>query len=315
MNTIKNLLWMLFAGIILVSCNKAEYKKSKGGMPYQLFKGKDKDTQQIKAGNFIKIEFTQKIHDSVYFTTVGALPQYRQVNVVADPYDISELWTSLKVGDSLITTQMIDTFIKRNPQNIPPQFKKGMKIISYVKILGVFPSDTAARADYENENKKWMASEIATIEKYLADKKITAQKTPSGAMVEIIKPGTGNLIDSGNYISVNYTGTSWSGKKFDSNTDSAFQHVGPYPFVAGAGAMIKGFDEAVQLMRMGSTARVYIPSVLAYAGNPTSPLIKPYENLIFEIEIVDVKDKMPPQPDMRGMQPQVPGVNTPQPNK
>ena len=301
MNTIKNLLGVLFAGILLVGCGKGEFRKSKGGMPYQLFEGKD--TQRIKAGDFIKIQFTQKVKDSVYFTTVGAMPQYRQVNAMSDPYDISELWTSLQVGDSLVTTQMIDTFIKRSPQNIPPQFKKGDKIISYVKILAVFSSDTTAKADYDNENKKWLAGEIATIGKFLAEKKITAQKTPSGAFVETITPGTGNLIDSGKYISVNYTGTSWSGKKFDSNTDSTFQHVAPYPFIVATGAMIKGFDEAVQLMRMGGRAKVYVPSVLAYAGSPTSPLIKPYEHLIFDIEIVEVKDKAPAQPDQGGQLP------------
>jgi FKBP-type peptidyl-prolyl cis-trans isomerase len=94
-------------------------------------------------------------------------------------------------------------------------------------------------------------------------------------------------------VIVNYTGTSWSGKKFDSNTDSSFGHVGPMPFIAGIGGMIKGFDEAALLLRKGSVARVYIPSVLGYAGQPNSPNIKPYENLVFDIEVLDVKDKAP----------------------
>ena len=84
MNTIKKNVLFLFVslslGVMLVSCNKATYKKTKGGMPYQLFKGKD--TQQIRMGDFIKIQITQKIKDSIYFTTVGALPQYKQI----DPY-------------------------------------------------------------------------------------------------------------------------------------------------------------------------------------------------------------------------------------
>ena len=320
MKTIKNLLVFIFVSItlggVLVGCSKAKYKKTKGGMPYQLFRGKD--TQLIQAGDYIKIQFTQKIKDSVYFTTVGLLPQYQQVNVQQSPYDISELWTSLRVGDSIVATQMIDTFMKRNPQNIPPQFKKGDKIMTYVKILAIFKTDSAARADYEKGNQEWLAGEVKTIEKFLADKKITTQKTPSGALVETIIPGTGNLIDSGKYVSVNYTGTSWSGKKFDSNTDSSFQHMGPLSFVVGtvgAGGMIKGIDEAVRLMRMGTKAKVYIPSVLAYAGNPGSPLIKPYENLIFDIEVLDIKDKMPVQPQMPGQQPQVQQMENPQPNK
>ena len=316
MNTIKNLLLFLFAGILLVSCSKATYKKTKGGMPYQLFKGKD--TQQIKTGDFIKIQITQKIKDSVYFTTAGGLPQYQQISDQQLPYDISELWTSLKVGDSVVTTQMMDTFIKRDPQRIPPQLKKGDKIITYIKILAAFKSDTAARADYEQGNKDWLAGEVKTIEKFLADKKITAQKTPSGAYVEIINAGTGNLIDSGKYISARYTGTSWSGKKFDSNRDSSFGHTDPLSFVVGStgpGSMIKGFDEGVRFLGLGGKAKVYVPSLLGYGASPSTPLIKPYENLIFEIEITDIKDKAPVRADMGNQPPQIQNVDIPQPNK
>lgn len=295
MNTIKNLLLFVLTGMILVSCGKATYKKTKGGMPYQLFSGKD--TQQVRSGDFIKIQFTQKIQDSVYFTTVGAMPDYRQINPAqSGPYDISELWTSLKVGDSIITTQMIDTFMKRDPQRIPPHLKKGDKIISYYKILAVFANDSLARADYDNETRLWQAKEAKTIEDYLAEKKITTVKSPSGVSVEIIDPGTGNKSDSGKFISVNYTGTSWSGKKFDSNTDSAFGHLMPLDFVIGSGEMTKGFDEAVRGLGVGAKIRAYIPSSLAYGANPNSPLIKPNESLIFDIEVLDVKDKRPAEP-------------------
>lgn len=309
MNTIKNLLVFLVAGVLLVSCSKGKYRKTAGGMPYQLFKGDGKDTQQIKAGDYIKVQFTRKIKDSVYFTTVGTLPVYMQVNPVAQPYDISELWAGLKVGDSVVATQMIDSFIKRDPQSIPPQFKRGDKIVYYLKVLKIFASDSLARADYDKANKDWLDGEIGSIQKFLADKKITAEKTASGSFVEMITPGTGNPIDSGKYVSVKYTGTSWSGKKFDSNTDSTFGHTDLLSFVVGTagtpGGMIKGFDDGVKLMKLGSKAKIYIPSILGYAGSPGSPLIKPFENLIFDVEIVNVQDKAP-APPRNQMQPPPP---------
>ncbi len=291
MNTIKNVVLFLFSVAVVTACNKASYKKTAGGMPYQVYKGKD--TQRIYAGNFVKIHLTQKIKDSVYYTTEGKLPIFLQVNAAPQPYDIAELWTNLRVGDSVIATQMMDTFIKRAPQNIAPGFKKGDRIITYIKIIAVFATDSLAQADDKNTKKDWLDTEIKTVEKYLADKKITAQKTASGAFVQILNPGTGNLIDSGNYIAVNYTGTTFSGIKFDSNTDTAFHHTEPYSFVVLSGQMIKGFDEAMTFMRPGGTAKVYIPSMLGYGANPSSPLIKPFDNLIFDIEIKDVKDKEP----------------------
>ncbi len=302
MKTIKKLLFVFVCIVIAAGCKNADYRKTKGGMPYKIYPGKG--TQKVKVGDFIRLELTQKANDSVLYTTGGKLPIYLQVTATPNPYDISEVWTSMNVGDSIVATQMIDTFIARSPQSVPPQFKKGDRILTYAKITQVFANDTLARLDDEKGRKELSVVEIKDVEKYLADKKITAQKTPSGAFVQIINPGTGNLVDTGNYVSVNYTGTTFSGVTFDSNTDSAFQHVGPYPFVAGTGAMIKGFDEAVMLLRKGGIAKVYIPSMLAYGANPQSPKIKPFDHLIFDLEIKDIQEKMPTRPEM----PQPPNV-------
>ena len=299
MKTIKNFISLLFAMAMLVSCNKVTYRKTAGGMPYQLYPGKG--TQKIYAGNIVKYNVIYKVKDSVFFSSFGKLPAYMPVNQVAEPYDISEVWTKLKVGDSVVTTQMMDTFIKRSPQNIPPRFKKGDRIITYLKVLDVFLSDSAMTVDEEKEKKKFLAGEIDFLEKYLANQNIKTEKTPSGAFVQIINPGAGNLIDSGKYVSVKYTGTSFSGKRFDSNTDSSFHHMEPLSFTVNGNQMMKGFDEAMMLLRPGSSAKVYIPSLLGYGPNPDPRTgIKPFEHLIFDIVVTDVKDKAPEQkPEQR----------------
>jgi len=294
MRTIKNLTLFLIATTLLAGCGKVSYRKTAGGMPYQLYKGKG--TQQISAGNILKANVSYKVKDSVYFSSFGKLPVYMPVNPETQPYDISEVMTKLKIGDSVVATQMMDTFIRRNPQSIPPDFKKGDRIITTLKVLGIFTSDSAAKADEEKEKKVYLASEIEYLSKYLAGKNIITEKTASGAFVQIINPGSGNLIDSGKYVSVNYTGTTLSGKKFDSNTDTTFHHVGPYPFTVNAQQMIQGFDEAVQLMKLGGSAKVYVPSMLAYGPRPQPGSgINPFEHLVFDIAIVDVKDKAPEQ--------------------
>ncbi len=260
-------------------------------MPYKLFRSND--TQRVVPGNYIKISVLQKVKDSVLISTQKALPIYLFVsNQEQKPYDISEIWPLLHLGDSVIIMQAIDTFIKRAPQSVPPQFKRGDQVITTIKVLGIFTSDSLARADEAKARETYLQGEIKEIEKYLAGKNITARKTPSGAFVEIVRPGEGNLVDTGNYISVNYKGTSWSGVTFDSNTDSAFQHVGPFNFVVGSRPMIKGFDEGLCFLQKGTKARFYIPSTLGY-GPSGNQNIKPYEHLIFDIEVLDVKDKAP----------------------
>src|SRR5690349_17386614 len=158
MRTIKNLVLFLLATTLLASCGKVAYRKTPGGMPYQLYKGKD--TQSIFARNIVKVNLSYKVKDSVYFSSFGKIPVYMPVNPESQPYDISEIMTKLKIGDSVIATQMMDTFIKRNPMSIPPEFKKGDRIITTLKVLAIFTNDSAAVADEEKEKKKLLASEI-----------------------------------------------------------------------------------------------------------------------------------------------------------
>lgn len=282
----------LVALVLLAACGKTSYKKTPGGMPYQVFRSKD--SQQVRIGNFIKISLTQKVNDSILFQTTHGMPVYLYVgSTEGRSYDIAELWPLLHLGDSVVATQMIDTFLKRNPDNFPKVFKKGDRVLTYLKVLGIFANDSLARADETLIKDRIMKEEIAELEKYAADKKISVQKTPSGALIEIIQEGTGNRPDTGSYVTVNYTGQTLAGQKFDSNTDSAFGHVQPYSFAAGTGQMIKGFDEAVMMMQKGTRVRVYIPSMLGYGQNGNPPRIQPFEKLLFDLELLDIKDKAP----------------------
>lgn len=294
---------VVLISVLIAGCGRTNYQKTPGGMPYKIYRSGD--TQRIVHGNFVKVSFTRKIKDSVAFTTDGGIPAYIPITQYLEPYDISELWTKLNLGDSLVTIQMVDTFLKRSPMGVPPSLKKGDRIVTTVKILKIFQTDSAAKADEQKENETFVTKEINFLDKYLKEKGIKAEKTPSGAWVQIINPGNGNPIDSGKFVSVDYTGTSFSGKKFDSNTDPAFNHVQPLQFVVGSGQMIKGFDEGVKLLTLGGEAKVYIPSMLAYGPSPDPRSgIKPYEHLIFDIKVTKVDDKAPTRAEMDALRKQ-----------
>jgi FKBP-type peptidyl-prolyl cis-trans isomerase len=264
-------------------------------MPYQLFPGKD--TQVAKSGEYLKIHLLQQINDSVYFTTGNKIPLYVPMGGQSQPYDISELWGKVHVGDSIIATQMMDTFIKRMPPgNLPPQFKNGDRIITKFKVLGILANDSLKRLDEEKETKAYGVRESKEVEAFLGKKLAGLQRTTSGAFVEIFTPGSGELIQAGNFVSVNYTGSTFAGTVFDSNTDTTFKHVEPLRFSVGVGQMIKGFDEAMPFMRKGGKAKVYIPSTLGYgAAPPPGAPIKPYEHLIFDFTVLDVQASQPAQ--------------------
>ena len=289
--------FMFFAAIAFAigACNKVSYKKTKGGMPYKIYRSGD--TTRVDTNNFLKIHYEQYVNDSQMVSTFGKLPIYFQVSGMQQPYDLSELFFEFRKGDSIIAIQDIDTFMKRNPQGVSPVFKKGDKIRTIVKILDIFRVPDSAWADEQRTKQALVDAEIKEVSDYLAKKNITATKTKSGAFVEVVQRGSGPEIDSGNYVMVWYKGTSFSGKIFDSNMDSAFGHYGAVGFIPGngnkPGGSITGFDEGLQLLRGGDQARFYIPSLLAYGPAPGTPDIKPFEHLIFDIRIESVAPSPP----------------------
>jgi FKBP-type peptidyl-prolyl cis-trans isomerase len=74
--------------------------------------------------------------------------------------------------------------------------------------------------------------------------------------------------------------------------DSSFHHTEPLQFVVGAHRMIQGLEDAVTYLKKGGKGKVFVPAVLAYGANP-GPGGSTYENLIFDIEVIDVADAPP----------------------
>jgi FKBP-type peptidyl-prolyl cis-trans isomerase FkpA len=292
-----------------VACNNVDFKKTKGGMPYKLFTSGKGPT--LKQGDYMKVQFVQKLNDSVLVSTYATGPRIIPVPPQSYPYDISEVFPLLHKGDSVYAVQLVDTFIKQNPERVPPAFKKGMKLITTVKVVDIFKTQEEAQADeakdretaFRNDKKvqAQLAKDIEGVKDYLAKNNIQAQRTPTGAFVQILTPGSGPKVEKGKYVSLKYKGMTFAGKVFDSNMDTSFKHTEPLGFVVGKGQMLRGFDEAVEYLKKGDKARLFLPAALAYGERPPSAAIGANENLIFEVEVLDVLDKAPePQFQMPG---------------
>jgi FKBP-type peptidyl-prolyl cis-trans isomerase len=107
---------------------------------------------------------------------------------------------------------------------------------------------------------------------------------PSGLQYQVLKEGSGKSPKATDTVSVHYKGTLIDGTKFDSSYDRG------EPMSIPVGQVIRGWTEALQLMKVGSKWKLYIPTNLAYDANPRpGGIIKPYDPLIFEVELLDVK--------------------------
>lgn len=118
---------------------------------------------------------------------------------------------------------------------------------------------------------------------YLAEneKRERVTQTESGLQYEVITTGEGVSPKATDTVKVHYKGTLIDGTEFDSSYSRGEPTVFPLSRV------IKGWTEGIQLMKVGSKYKFYIPSSLAY-GTRTTGKITSNSALIFEVELLEI---------------------------
>ena len=81
----------------------------------------------------------------------------------------------------------------------------------------------------------------------------------------------------------------YSGKLLNGNLfDSSYKRNMPFEFNLGLGEVIKGWDEALSILKKGEKGTFIIPSELAYGERGAGPQIGPFTTLIFEVELISI---------------------------
>jgi FKBP-type peptidyl-prolyl cis-trans isomerase len=157
----------------------------------------------------------------------------------------------------------------------------------------------------EEEQK---AEEAAIIQEYIQNNELEGVTLlPSGLAYQVLEPGTGSKPSSFERVSVSYTGMLMDGTVFDKSSDGNL-----FSFTLGRQEVIRGWDLGIALMQKGETARLYIPSHLAYnetvrivpesikadlidsgaiGGHKASVArsIPPFSILVFEVTLVNIQ--------------------------
>ncbi len=280
---------MFAAGALLAACNN-RVSVSDTGLKYQIHDQKG-DGRKPKIGDILTVQLVLKnSRDSVLRDTYKE-GRPLQVMLQTPPFkgSFEEGLAMLAKGDSASFFVSADSLFTRMMQPLPPGIAKGTDIQFTVKVLEV---------QNEQEFQKGQAAaregqvkvDAKIIDDYVAKNSLKTIETPSGLNYVIVKEGNGVKPVAGNMVSVHYVGKLLDGKEFDSSYKNPQSGGKPVDFPIGQGMVIPGWEEGIMNMKKGGKSTFIIPSSLAYgeAGSPGT--IPPNSVLVFDVELVDVKN-------------------------
>jgi FKBP-type peptidyl-prolyl cis-trans isomerase FkpA len=292
--TPKNLLLLMLIPLsgLLFSFKKKKKKvqQLKSGISYQVIV-KGKGARSPKVDDMITMHIRAYVSDSMLFDSYRLndnTPVPAQITKALFNGDIMELLQLMKEGDSVVARVPQDSLFRQEGM-VPPFAKKGDPVIYQLKLVTVRTKEDHLKEEKERNISK-IAEEASAIDKYIIDKQLkNVETTASGLRYIITKNGTGKKTSKGKDVSMNYTGMLLNGNKFDSNILPEFGHQEPFKFQLGTGRVIKGWDEGILLLNVGTKALLIIPSPLAYGANSPSPNIPANSIMLFEVEVLDTE--------------------------
>lgn len=298
---IKNLLMFTLAGVAFMqACNSdkiGEEQTTESGLKYTYFaRGEEQqpDSGQIMVLNMV---YTTE-NDSVIFDSDS---QEMAVGMpVKDPNMqgmITEALSMLHKGDSAEFKVPAKNFFNETARMpVPAAVGEESNLIFRIGVKDVVSEEAFREMQMEEFKKQQelalkdqeaqLGKDIQTIDEFLQSNNIEAQKTESGLYYVINEKGKGPEVNAGDEVTVHYRGKLLDGTQFDASYD----RNEPFTFNVGQGMVIPGWDEGLQQLNEGAKATFYIPSPLAYGARSAGSVIKPNSILVFDLEVVDVKE-------------------------
>ena len=152
-------------------------------------------------------------------------------------------------------------------------------------ILTKLQADQIAKNNLQKENlaKENLAKGKEFLEKNKQEQGIVV--LTSGLQYKVLASGKGNSPKLEDAVTVNYRGTLLDGTEFDNSykrNESATLQLNQ---------LIKGWQEALTLMKPGDKWKLFVPPELGYGEQAAGPIIQPNSTLIFEIELLGISSK------------------------
>ncbi|MBL4837723.1 MAG: FKBP-type peptidyl-prolyl cis-trans isomerase [Kordiimonadaceae bacterium] len=158
-----------------------------------------------------------------------------------------------------------------------------------IELLDVLSDEeVSAKEDAAAAEQAVAASAFKTTQQEYLDenaKKDGVIVTESGLQYKIVESGEGEIATASDMVTVHYAGRLIDGSEFD----SSYKRGEPATFPAGR--LIKGWTEALTMMKVGDKWELTIPSEIAYGAEGASGVIPGHAALVFDVELLDIKSE------------------------
>jgi len=172
-----------------------------------------------------------------------------------------------------------------------PPMKRLLLIIGAcvaLAVAGCGSGDSTTGESSTASTEEAAASQETESTKKKTKPKVTVPKgaPPSSLETKDLEEGTGVTAESGDVVKVNYVGVNYkTGKEFD----SSWSRGEPFPFELGSGAVIPGWEQGLEGMKVGGRRELIIPPELGYGSAGSPPAIPPNETLVFVVDLEAVE--------------------------
>jgi FKBP-type peptidyl-prolyl cis-trans isomerase len=290
----KNFITLMAVLVLLAGCN--QYQKTPSGVAYSI-SGNSK--AKIKQGQIFKynIEYRIAPKDSVFNTTFGHVPGFMQYDTTRiSPHSFLELVSKCGEGDKVDFSLSVDTLKKLGMLEYNQFFRKNDLIKGKMEILKVYKGEEEANNDYKKEMDQEQKREAKELKEYASKKSLKVQELPSGVLVAVEQAGDTMKASMGKTVRIFYKGYFTDGRVFDSNMGPNAPNKEPLVFQIGSGGVIPGLELGLAEFGKGGKGKILIPAMQAYGITGQPPVIAPYTNLIFDVDVADISLQAPPAP-------------------
>lgn len=221
---------------------------------------------------------------------LGSQVQAAENLVLKDQKDKLSYSMGVRVGDNL-KRQSIDVNSKVFIQGFKDAYSDSKRLMTDQEVNETLMNFQKEMMAKEAERRKELGEKNKKEgEAFLAENKNKedVKTLPSGLQYKVIQEGTGKIPQKTDTVAINYRGTLIDGTEFD----SSYSRGQPATFPVNG--VIPGLSEALQMMKVGSKWQLFIPSDLAYGEHGAGNDIGPNATLIFEVELLSIKEEPKP---------------------